>query len=955
MHHRNVFVACALAALVIAPLGASASSGTAANAEQAAAVGSVQGTVADETGAPISGAAVILTGPVTYSTASDAKGDFTIAHVEAGLYNVLVSKPGYDRASQTDLAVFTGEVERLAVRMNRQTFTSLRTIASIRVNGRGAINTSAASIDVVSPQTFANQSATQVTRVLSQVPGVQISFPSNSANAAAPGAITVPNIRDAESYETASLIDGHPISVGQYGDNVTTFINSYMLGSVETIKGPGADSPVINNAVGGTLNFRTKDPTLTPEPDIAMGIDSHGGTFSNFGLSDTISRLGFVVDVATLNDVSPLNGKQVYYDPANAFGSFTYNGATFPDNSSSTPLGNTASNAPTQYPLVACCYTLLGNLDQTAELFKFRYRFSGATTATVSYLGSQSYSDQNANTSDFIPSQFTPGAGYAGSLPAGALNVSNVYPGSYSGEFNNEPIFQAEASSTLGNDTVLARFYHATINRYQFQGNNQTADYQSVALYGTTADSNGNPYTFNGQTVSAGYNDYYREPELDRLSGGTFEYVHPIGSATLSFSADRVYAQSSDYSEFSGPFYSFNLPPGTNQTLSTYLLRGHFFVGKRLDATVSDYLNTFQAFYPNGCAGGNCNTYNAAVIGSGVTFGSTSYSHNDPRLGLVYRPSSNSSVRLALGSGIVPPFSGLLNVVPSAPVTDALNQYALETTNNAGIKPETSFGYDLGGDLRLHDGTVVSADLYLTNLYNRFFSQTVNTGQVCSVATPCQSGGGGAPITSGNIPIYSQTNANISNARFQGLELSVKRAPEYGLGFELAGSLQRGYFYNLPGNFYCSFVPTAAQPCTPANYNQNLNIIAGENTNGVPVGFYNVSYNGNMRIPYFQGNAQISYTFKNKAYLLIGETLYGKNNSLNEPPFGIGYATLRYPLRKNIDFQISGDNIFNAYPGYLPIYGGGVAIPLANGQTAATTGNVLGPATYRFSLDFKLP
>ncbi|HMF28787.1 MAG TPA: hypothetical protein VKE42_08450, partial [Candidatus Cybelea sp.] len=69
-------------------------------------------------------------------------------------------------------------------------------------------------------------------------------------------------------------------------------------------------------------------------------------------------------------------------------------------------------------------------------------------------------------------------------------------------------------------------------------------------------------------------------------------------------------------------------------------------------------------------------------------------------------------------------------------------------------------------------------------------------------------------------------------------------------------------------------------------------------------------------------------------------------NSLNEPPFGYGYFTARYPVTRTLALQISGNNIWNAWPGYIPVYGGGVAIPLANGGTAATLGNVLGPSTW---------
>jgi hypothetical protein len=204
------------------------------------------------------------------------------------------------------------------------------------------------------------------------------------------------------------------------------------------------------------------------------------------------------------------------------------------------------------------------------------------------------------------------------------------------------------------------------------------------------------------------------------------------------------------------------------------------------------------------------------------------------------------------------------------------------------------------------------------------------------------------------VPVINQTNINISNARFEGLELALQRSPTVGLGFSFSGALNRGFYYNLPPYFYCSLGARQLGGCIPANYDQNLNIISGQNTNGLPVGFYQISYNGNMRIPYAQGNAQVNYTFPSGAFVQLGETLYGKNNSLNEPAFGIAFATVRVPVTKLLALEVSGDNIFNAYPGILPIYGAGVPISLANGQIAATNGNVLGPATWRFVIMTRL-
>jgi outer membrane receptor protein involved in Fe transport len=929
-----------LLAFLCAPLGALAQTGA-----------SVTGSVTDETGAPIAGVTVTLKGPTFESTGTDAKGAFSFANVTPGVYVVSAVKPGYTAAVQNDVSLLTGETTTLAFRMSAVSFSSLRTIASVRTNGH-ALNTSPASVNVVTTQDFIDQGQPQVTRVLSQIPGLQISFPSNSANAAAPGAITVPNIRDAESYETASLIDGHPISVGQYGDNVTTFLNAFMFGNIEVVKGPGADAPVVNNAIGGTVNFQTKDPTLQPYAQMLFGVDNHGGTLSNLDASDTIGRLGFVVDLATDNNPSAFFGKSVYYTPAGAGGVVNGTPLGDPDQYYGDQVGNTQSYVPNRPQLLACCWTLDGSMDQTAELVKLQYKFNSSTRLTLSYLGGQTTSDQNGNTGNFYNAIFSPGPGYTGSLPAGTpIQYASIYPGAMQGEFNNEPIYEAEFSTALGKSSIAARYYNATISRYQWGGRSPAGyDYNLVTLYGTSSDYGGNGYlnaTFNGSPTEVQYYDTYEEPELDKLQGESLEWQEPLANnALLTLSGDWTAAQSTDYSIYSGPFYSFALPPGTHQQLGTYMARGQFYVGPKLSATLADYFNTYSSTYPLSCTG-SCNTQAAAVNGTGVLFGTTTNSHNDPRLGLVYRPSASTAIRFSLGSSIAPPFLGLLSGVSSPPVYNSQANVAVESVANSDIKPETAWGYDLGEDWRMPNQTVVSGDVYMTNLFNRFFGQTIDTGLTCGQTNDCTGTG-----FNSSTRIVNQTNTNISNARFEGIELSVNRTPALGFGYTVEGSVNRGYFYDLPPYFYCSL--GAAQPggCIPANYDQNVNVVAGQNTNGIPVDYYGagISYNGNMRIPYAQANASLSYTFRNSTFVEIGDTYYGKNNSLNEPPFQIGYATVRFPLSRVLQLQVSGDNIFNTYPGYLPVYGAGVPIDLANGQTAATNGNVLGPATWRLIL-----
>ncbi len=157
------------------------------------------------------------------------------------------------------------------------------------------------------------------------------------------------------------------------------------------------------------------------------------------------------------------------------------------------------------------------------------------------------------------------------------MQVANVYPGAFNGEFNNEPIVQAELSTSLANDAIVARYYHASILRYQYQGINPNApDFAPATLYGTSSGAFNINQTFNGTGANVGFEDLYQEPELDKLSGGSFEYVHPLANNdNLLFSVDRTYAQSSDYVltyTYPAPNYTavatyeHNLPPGTSQS-----------------------------------------------------------------------------------------------------------------------------------------------------------------------------------------------------------------------------------------------------------------------------------------------------------------------------------------------------------------------------------------------------
>ncbi len=323
-------------------------------------------------------------------------------------------------------------------------------------------------------------------------------------------------------------------------------------------------------------------------------------------------------------------------------------------------------------------------------------------------------------------------------------------------EINNEPIFQAELRSSFHRDTVLARYYAASISRLQYgsNGNPQADSPLSALVYGggggdgTPAfngyDPYGKPYTLvipgpNNPSLSGanpanggnlgGFNAYYDSAEEDRLAGTSFEYDHFLGGGSgdvVSFAYDRNHARTHSYSFL---FPTDSVPAGSTQDTTTLLLRGIFTFGK-LNLTASNYLTNFRSHY------GVYDT-SSSLPAPLLSFQDQSLWHYDGRLGLVLRPSADTSLRFALGSAVAPPYLGALVANTYAPTlcggffTPCLpggGLVAYSQTANPNLAAETSFGYDLGADRRLRDGTVLTADLYLTNLRNQLVRSTFANG-----------------------------------------------------------------------------------------------------------------------------------------------------------------------------------------------------------------------------------
>jgi hypothetical protein len=940
-------------------------------AQAPAAQSTISGHVTDARGEPVSGATISAEGGgKIYPTTSSSDGSFQLS-VPAGVYTVTVSHGGFLPA-RSEVATTAGGTFNADVRLQPTSFESLQVIgrtttrASTSASARSTFNATPASQDVITAQVFQDNASLQMRNELNQTPGIISALPP-AVNPASPGAITFPNIRGTLSFETAALLDGHPLATSDFGDFVTTFLNPALFSSVEVIKGPGAAAPEIARAIGGTVNFRTLSPTARPAGDITYGLDNFGGSYTTLRFTDTLlnGKLGVAVVYAVDGTLGPpANTTNKLFSLPDAFSVYhdsAGNTITIakPPAAAAQPKvpGQNNQNANAVVPVIAFGAVTPDTFTSHNELVKLRYSLSSTTSVTASYIGVQAWSDQNGNNGDFVPTNFQPGAAYNGAFPVGPTTVlKNPFGYGDEWEIDNEPIFQAEFRTAFKNDSILARYYHASIVRDQSNGAafaTQPSPVWPVLLYGTGTvtpagggaatpialngrDQFGNPFSAQETSGFA-----FQSDEEDKLSGYSFEYDHPIGNtgSLLTFAADTNHTEGHDFNPF-GTEATATVPNGSTQDTTTYLLRGQIQLTERLSALLAYYLTDFRSHFGFGQF-----ATPTATSGATLAFGDQNFWHNDARIALQYRASRDLSLRLAAGTAVSPPYLAILStpskpafvcgiagdtLSPACPSGVSNGTAAVASTTGAGVVPETSVGFDLGGDFRLpHDAsTVFTMDLYFENLYNQFVKTTFLNGSTTLPAVPAGTGAATNPaVAGGAFPLYVNSNGNLSRARYEGIEFGVNRAPVVGFGYVAQGALLRGFALGVP----------------PGGYPGKPGIVNGVNFTDQSV--------SNQAIPYAQGYGEINYRTPSNALFLLGATYYGNNNDFDIPATWFFNGTLRFPIHDRFTtFQISVDNLFNTDADQFPLNFAGTQVPFQGGQFFATTLKNYGPRQFRFQV-----
>jgi outer membrane receptor protein involved in Fe transport len=880
--------------------------------QSAAHTANVSGTVRSASGQPVACSQVKLIGPAQLSTACDDRGTFRFRSVPWGTYTIIAT------SSQ-------GTVSRGSIVLNADTVVTiqyaapgaLRTIAEVSTAGAGAhINVTSTSITSLSPSAYAFEGNGTWLGLFAQVPGVAASgysYGGNNSLAVIPGQPQQPvvlSVNGALPYETATLLDGMPLQavsangapVGGGVDLANMPLNAF--DTADIVRGPGANAPSIVNSIGGSFVLHAPSPVDADHFEFSASNDPYGGIVSNASLALHLGRLSATFVYGINDSPGPLGEGSI--TPAYPYGFVTIGGKRVQGSTASEPSESSGIQncyCTVTSSLFMCCVPYPTQWTSQNGAAAISYKIGPSITAEVFYAGATSR--QNELTG-YVPVEFAPSAAdppYKGSYapsPPGQTTYSLL------GGF---PPLLTNASSSLLEEKLTAyvgsgvlRFAALQNNSFTYSDLDTSFPDGTYRLWGTAnvgSTSPGTPTAYNGSLENVifapePYNFHGWSNNRDLL-GSYAVQVGPVSSAGLSYVTSYYNAASFEYLP---PIYSTVLPNATSNT--TNEVRVHFDtqIVNKLSLGLSWYFTT--SGYPVPAP--------FPLKGPVSQWTDIPFRYNAPRLGLVWQPSNNIAVRFAGGGGYALPTLGELI---GEPLTFDTNFYT-EVTSNHALKPEEAFALNLGTDVRLQQNTVLSFDLYRTNLYGQLFD-TENHAEL------------------NGLPFYTYEYKNLGASRYEGINLAVARDVPSGYYWHGTLGLTRGYLVSVPPGFYNGiYYPPPKYLPAPCTNCYNQAILPGPNFNTAS-GFL-------ATVPYASASATFGYRWTRGRYFDLSGTYFGNNNIYYQRAFIGVDAHGSYAITPHVALRLTLRNLTGAYDQSIQELFPAYAVPVIPGAPAWSPG-----------------
>lgn len=238
----------------------------------------VSGQVIDaETSEPIVGATIMYKGTNT-GTTTDFDGKFTLeSHTENT--PVIISFVGY----QTQTINSKSELNRIRLQQSVEALTQVVVSASRITQKRTDVPVA---ISTISSREIKEARATTTSQLINKSPGVYMVDLGNEQHSMA--------IRQPLSFKSLFLYleDGVPIrTTGIFNHNALLEMNMAAFKNIEIIRGP-ASSVYGSEAIGGAINFITKQPTKVFTTEVSGQGNNLGFRRTDLTVSNTIGKVG---------------------------------------------------------------------------------------------------------------------------------------------------------------------------------------------------------------------------------------------------------------------------------------------------------------------------------------------------------------------------------------------------------------------------------------------------------------------------------------------------------------------------------------------------------------------------------------------------------------------------------------------------------------------------------------
>jgi len=952
----------ALVLFALACLGANA---------QVAPVGSaaVMGTVTDVNGKPVPQAHVSLSGPRTFNTTTDATGQFALLNIPFGIYRVTATSETLGVATNDHIDI-EGDMS-IVIAYKVAQAGNLKVIANVATTSTAQFNVSPASVASIDPTTAAFQGQTSWRHIVEQIPGVTIAGYDGGFSAYASGVTGNPfmpltiAVDGALPYETSTLLDDMPIiGIGAYqmSGGFGTDLGFYPLngfGGADVVRGPGANAPSIVDSIGGSFLLHAPSEVRANHYNFSVGTDPYGGIVSNAQAALRIRKLSIVATYGVNDSPGPLSSAV----PFQILSLGLVNGTPFSCvltcafTTATNPNYNSPTDSTRSVGLFGCCVQNSSAWTVHSGSIALGYDISPAITAQVFYAGQSQDSTLGMEGQSLV--NFVTPPGYTGWLQPGVQGnfsgAGTLATGSYLQPFLRfSSLVEEKISANVGKGFLKIAALQNRTSSLLPAVSPRTGTFQlfgsggycftppcSVTPGTPPGTSAYTPVIFNGGVYTVSTTNPASAPGTSLVYNATNNR-----DAMLSFTeplTDRLRAGASFVQSY------YDSPSETDSNGAVLSLRNanqHEFtreVRVSLDANPVDKLSIdLSGYFVNA-------VYHVQNPAASSQYLDQRFTYSAPRLGIVWRPRSRVAVRASLGGGFaLAPLTDMIGTNGAVTCTSGIA--CSEGLQNLNLQPETSFAFDLGTDVRLHDGTIVSFDVYRANLYGQVFSTASFSGNTCSSVPTCPS-----PGTNGTLPLYITQFGNIGKSRYEGILLDIKHDVPHGIYWHLAGGLTHAYVVSVPPGFYntaaaikagvsCASAPSATN-C------QNLAIIPGINFTS-PQGGGGLGAN----VPYSQGSGSIGFRWSPQKFVELEPNYYGPNNAYYRKAFMEFDALVSYPVNRHAALLATFQNITGIYDApYATNFtdGNTIGAPAQYGPPLALYGENYGVRTVILTLNVK--